>query len=922
MSERNSPPLLFLTIILLSLSLFISPTLSDDAAILQKLLGSFSSPPSGWSGSNPCKWSGINCDGSNRVTSIDISSKSISGVLPPEINELTQLKTLSFQQNKLSGAIPDLSNLVNLQELFLDSNNFTSVGSLSGLSSLQTLSLSNNVQLDPWVLPVDLTQSESLVTLYVSNVNLYGWIPEFLGNFSSLQNLRLSYNNLTGALPASLAGSGVMNLWLNNQVNGLSGRIDVLGAMSQLSQVWLHKNAFSGGVPDLSNCTSLFDLQLRDNQLTGVVPLSVISLPRLVNVSLDNNKLQGPYPEFGSGVKVSLGSTNSFCNTKPGPCDPQVTELLAVAGALGYPMTLAESWEGNDACNQWTFISCSDGKVTIINFAKQHFSGTISPEIAKLTSLKTLSLNDNNLSGEIPASLANLTGLENVDVSNNNLVGKIPELPNVKTLKTSGNPLLGINATSPPSSDTNPGSGSNATSPGSSNIAPKSKSSVSVGMIAGIVIAVVAVVGLGILLYYCKCFSNKTHQKFGPVPVNPPNGAKVNGYVGAVSELQSQSSGENNGDVQYFEGGNVAISIQLLRQVTDNFSENNILGKGGFGVVYKGELHDGTQIAVKRMESGIMGTKGLKEFQAEIAVLSKVRHRHLVALLGYCVNGNERLLVYEYMPQGTLGQHLFDREENRHTPLTWKQRLSIALDVARGVEYLHSLAQQSFIHRDLKPSNILLGDDMRAKVSDFGLVKNAPDGKYSVETRLAGTFGYLAPEYAATGRVTRKVDVYAFGVVLMEMITGRKALEENMPEEQSHLVTWFRRVLIDMEKNLPIAIDPTLHPDDETYKTIITVSDLAGHCTARDPSQRPDMGHAVNILGPLVEQWKPSSHEEEEAFGIDYPAASLPLRVQQWMVGESTSTDVYATRGPITSLTDTTTGSSVANSMLSGPTCR
>ncbi|KAL5784279.1 hypothetical protein ACOSQ2_006671 [Xanthoceras sorbifolium] len=128
-----------------------------------------------------------------------------------------------------------------------------------------------------------------------------------------------------------------------------------------------------------------------------------------------------------------------------------------------------------------------------------------------------------------------------------------------------------------------------------------------------------------------------------------------------------------------------------------------------------------------------------------------------------------------------------------YTPLTWKQRITIALDVARGVEYLHSLAQQSFIHRDLKPSNILIGDDMRAKVADFGLVKNAPDGKYSLEARLAGTFGYLAPEYAATGRVTTKIDVYAYGVVLMEIITGRKSLDDSMPDEKAHLVTWFRR---------------------------------------------------------------------------------------------------------------------------------
>lgn len=135
---------------------------------------------------------------------------------------------------------------------------------------------------------------------------------------------------------------------------------------------------------------------------------------------------------------------------------------------------------------------------------------------------------------------------------------------------------------------------------------------------------------------------------------------------------------------------------------------------------------------------------------SEIAVLTKVRHRHLVALLGYCLDGNERLLVYEYMPHGSLNQHLFHWRDLGLKPLEWTRRLTIALDVARGVEYLHSLAHQSFIHRDLKPSNILLGDDMRAKVSDFGLVRLAPEGKFSVETKLAGTFGYLAPEYAGT----------------------------------------------------------------------------------------------------------------------------------------------------------------------------
>jgi serine/threonine protein kinase len=217
--------------------------------------------------------------------------------------------------------------------------------------------------------------------------------------------------------------------------------------------------------------------------------------------------------------------------------------------------------------------------------------------------------------------------------------------------------------------------------------------------------------------------------------------------VGGVSEAHAVPNSEM-GDIQMVEAGNMVISIQVLRSVTNNFSEKNILGQGGFGTVYKGELHDGTRIAVKRMECGAIVGKGEAEFKSEIAVLTKVRHRHLVTLLGYCLDGNEKLLVYEYMPQGTLSRHIFNWPEEGLEPLAWNRRLIIALDVARGVEYLHSLAHKSFIHRDLKPSNILLGDDMRAKVADFGLVRLAPEGKASIETRIAGTFGYLAPEYA------------------------------------------------------------------------------------------------------------------------------------------------------------------------------
>lgn len=880
---------------LLFFLLIIAVASADDASIMAKLAKSLIPTPAGWSGSNVCKWSGVSCDSSGRVSSISLISKSLGGQLPPDLNQLSNLKTLNLQKNRFSGSLPSLSGLPSLQDVHLDSNNFTSVPPkfLSGLTNLQHFSIDDNPSLPPWTIPDSLTDSPTLADFSASNANIVGQIPDIFGSFPSLEYLRLSYNNITGFLPNSLAKSGIQNLVLNNQESGLSGGIDVLGSMEQLTQVWIHVNKFSGTIPDLSLCSNLVDLQLRDNSFTGVIPASLTSLPKLANVSLQNNVFLGPIPGFKPSVQVSLGNTNHFCNPAPVPCDPQVTILLDVAGAVGCPMSLAESWAGNNPCKGWNYITCdAKGSVTVINFAKQNWVGTISPAVANLTGLKSLIMNDNNLTGPIPDSLTSLAELQLVDVSNNNISGKIPKFRSDVIVKTSGNPFMGKDL--PPSAP--PGRSSPSSSFGGTNNSPSAaedeqhKSSISTWVIVAIVIAAVILIVVLCLLIYKYKHNGKAKGKEQKLKNGSPL-KNVKGY-GAIPSTASQSSASNS-EINVYDGGHVTIPVELLREATNNFSKENILGHGGFGIVYKGKLHDGTEIAVKRMEASIASNKGLNEFKAEIEVLTKLRHRHLVALHGFCVNGYEKLLVYEYMPQGTLGQHLFDHDQLGLQPLTWKQRLTIALDVARGVEYLHGLAQQSFIHRDLKPSNVLLGDDMRAKVSDFGLVKNAPDGKYSVETKLAGTFGYLAPEYASTGRVTTKIDVFAFGVILMEIVTGRKALDEKLPEDRSHLVAWFRKMVVNKEKIIEV-LDPTLDPDEETYQSICKVAELAGHCAAREPSQRPDMGHVVNVLAPLVEQWTPSATTGDDSFNIDF-SMSLPQALQKWKANDNSmlSEDTY-----------------------------
>lgn len=843
---------------------------ADDVEVMGKLAKALNPTPSGWTGSDPCEWSDVQCDSTGKVISIDLVGMSLSGELPSDLGELWSLKSLNLRKNQLSGPLPSLSKLGSLEEISLDSNNFSSVPSdfLSGMKSLLTFSISDNGNLSPWTIPKTLADSVAIVSFIASRANIMGDIPDIFDSFPGLQNLRLSYNNITGSLPISFAKSEIHNLWLNNQLIGLTGRIDVLEFMPGLAQVWLHVNQFTGPIPDLSNATGLFDLQLRDNQLTGPIPDSLTALQSLKNVSLQNNMFQGPVPRFSSsGVQVSLGTSNGFCNTSPGPCDSLVTILLEVAGDLGYPIPLAESWTGNNPC-MWKYITCDSGRVTVINFAKQNFVGTISPAIANLTSLRSLVLSDNKLTGPIPDSLTALKDLKLLDVSNNNLSGQIPDFTDDVSVKTSGNPFIGVDLP-PPSPFSKP-----IDSPDDS---PDQSNNNKTGAIAPWIFVVIAVVIVGIIVlafvgykrWVRKSNNNDSRQ-----------GLENNG--GTTSDTCSSSV-----DFNVKEGNSIIIPIGVLQEATNNFSKENILGEGGFGVVYKGKLHDGTLVAVKRMQSSAENNrKGLKEFKAEIEVLTGVRHRNLVSLHGFCVNGNERLLVYECMSQGTLGHHLFNWRDDGKSPLTWTTRLTIALDVARGMEYLHSLAQKCFIHRDLKPSNILLGDDMRAKVSDFGLVKSAPDGKLSLETRLAGTFGYLAPEYAATGRVTTKVDVFAFGVILMELITGHKALDDTQPEDRCHLVTWFRKVLVNVE-TIRSSIDPSLEPDEETFKTICKVAELAGHCTAREPGKRPDMGHVVGFLSPFLVQWTPTATRNDDlSFGIDM---SLPEALQRWIASADTA---------------------------------
>ncbi|RDX88605.1 Proline-rich receptor-like protein kinase PERK9 [Mucuna pruriens] len=278
-----------------------------------------------------------------------------------------------------------------------------------------------------------------------------------------------------------------------------------------------------------------------------------------------------------------------------------------------------------------------------------------------------------------------------------------------------------------------------------------------------------------------------------------------------------------------------------LQLATGGFSQANFLAEGGFGSVHRGVLSDGQVIAVKQYK--LASTQGDKEFCSEVEVLSCAQHRNVVMLIGFCVEDGRRLLVYEYLCNGSLDSHLYRRKQN---VLEWSARQKIAVGAARGLRYLHEECRVGcIVHRDMRPNNILLTHDFEALVGDFGLARWQPDGDMGVETRVIGTFGYLAPEYAQSGQITEKADVYSFGIVLLELVTGRKAVDINRPKGQQCLSEWARPLL--EKQAIYKLVDPGLrncYVDQEVYR-MLQCSSL---CIGRDPHLRPRMSQVLRML--------------------------------------------------------------------------
>ncbi|XP_028555722.1 putative proline-rich receptor-like protein kinase PERK6 [Dendrobium catenatum] len=387
-------------------------------------------------------------------------------------------------------------------------------------------------------------------------------------------------------------------------------------------------------------------------------------------------------------------------------------------------------------------------------------------------------------------------------------------------------------------------------------------------MVAGIA-AGIALFFLIIGVVACVCCRKKKEKvakkKKTPNSINyyPDPGVKGNNYYNIGAKLppppgkawnppHSPAAINNENSVGYSEPNGPPIgfvkssfSYEELAAATNGFSEENILGQGGFGYVHKGILPNGQEVAVKQLKAG--SGQGEREFQAEVEIISRVHHRHLVSLVGYCIVGSQRLLVYEFVPNKTLEFHLHGKDQ---PTMDWPTRMRIALGSAKGLAYLHEDCHPRIIHRDIKASNILLDYRFEAKVADFGLAKLSSDNYTHISTRVMGTFGYLAPEYASSGKLSEKSDVFSFGVMLLELITGKRPVHSN-PMEDS-LVDWARPLLTqaltdENYEELEVLVDPRLEGNYSKMEMARMVT-CAATSVRHSAKMRPKMSQIVRAL--------------------------------------------------------------------------
>ncbi|KAI0493306.1 hypothetical protein KFK09_027582 [Dendrobium nobile] len=845
----------------------------------------------------------------SRLHHLDLSSNCFVGLLPETAAVFPELIHLDLSQNNFSGPIlPGFgSSFPALRVLDLYGNllSGTIPRFLANLTELTHFNLALN-PFSPAPLPPEIGNLTKLEALWLTFCNLADQIPQSIGNLAKLRNLDLSHNALTGTIPESIGRLASINQ-IELYENQLSGDLsEILGNLTSLRYFDVSENNLTGRLPDKLAGLHLISLGLNDNFFNGEIPAVLALNPNLVELKLFNNSFSGELPA-ALGLYSDIEHFDVSTNRLIGKLPPYLCARRALQRLVAFdnylsgelPSSLGECKslfyvriQNNDLSGRISDSFWSLPKIYLLELRGNRFNGSLPPVLFTLRNLTQLIIAENDFSGTIPSAICQLSELTVIDASENQLSGDLPPciagLSKLQQLNLQSNMLSGrIPAGSWPALvelnlSRNQFSGEIPNSIG--KLVVLTYLDLSGNRLSEIPADLYTQASIGAFSDnpgLCSAVSTEQFPRCTSLAgITISRSARASCFIAAAVILSAAAllvaslllrRRRRHRRQEWKEGGNLGKTTSTWKltsfqrvgfnesEIFDHLTEGNLVGSGRSGRVYKVGLKSGQVVAVKRLWTGPRGPGRAVEdleFRAEVETLGSVRHANIVKLLFYCSAEESKLLVYDYMENGSLAEALHGGKIGGE-PLDWERRARIALGAAQGLAYLHHDCVPAIVHRDVKPSNILLDADFTAHVGDFGLARflglNTCSGdslSQQFMSNVAGSCGYIAPEYAYTLKVKEKSDVYSFGVVLLELVTGKKAIDPSFRENED-LVKWVTNSIAShsTKEDLRFLMDYRLQPCSASqYKKMVRVLHVGILCTSAFPMNRPSMRRVVDLL--------------------------------------------------------------------------
>ncbi|XP_060676094.1 probable LRR receptor-like serine/threonine-protein kinase At1g56130 [Ziziphus jujuba] len=832
---------------------------------------------------------------------LSISINAFSGTIPKELGNLKDLNMLAFGSNNFSGTLPsELGNLLKLEQIYMDS---------AGVGG---------------EIPSTFSNLRNMQIMWASDNPFTGKIPDFIGNWTKLTTLRFQGNSFGGPIPYSFSQLASLNSLRISDIYDVSSSLNFINNLKNLTDLVLRNALINGSIPsDIGEYQSLQILDLSFNNLKGELPNALFNMSSLANLYLGNNSLSGNLPRQKSDTLQTIDLSYNYLSGSVPSWVSSISELNLVANNFTFDRSNVSVFPGlnclqrNFPCNRNTpryanfSIKCGGPEMKASNgITYEADNSSLGPAMFYLSSTEKWGISNvgffadrqapqyfentltqvtgTDLTPELfqtarmsPGSLRYYgLGLENGSYTITLQFAEIGfEDRSSQTWKSLGRRVFDIYIQGrrrlKDFDISKEAGGVNRVTERKFNVtvtenyldihlfwAGKGTCCIpSQGYYGPLISTVRAAPDFtptvsGLPPTIVKGRKNRTGLVVGiAVPVG------ILGFMLVSAVFYMRRKKDNDLEEELFESGNRPniFGYAELKAATEDFNPSNKLGEGGYGPVYKGTLSDGRVVAVKQLS--VASHQGKNQFITEIDTISAVQHRNLVKLFGCCIEGNRRILVYEYLENKSVDQALFEKNELH---LDWLTRFNICLGTARGLAYLHEESRPRIVHRDVKASNILLDAELCPKISDFGLAKLYDDKKTHISTRIAGTIGYLAPEYAMRGHLTEKADVFSFGVVALEILSGRPNSDNSLDSEKIFLLEW--AWTLHERKQTVGLVDPRLTEFDEDEATrMIGVALL---CTQASPMMRPAMSRVVGMLAGDI--------------GIDTSDVSKPSYLTDW----------------------------------------